>query len=73
MMVNILKLKGRIAENDMTLEEFAEAINIDNSTLWRKMKSNGDNFTIAEANRAVEVLNLSKNDAMDIFFAGIVA
>lgn len=72
-MVNLLKLKGRIAENDMTLEEFADAIDIDSSTLWRKMKSNGDTFSIAEANKAVEVLKLSRNDAMDIFFAGVVA
>lgn len=71
--MNLLKLKGKIAENDMTLKEFALAIGIDYSTLYRKMKNDGDTFLIKEANVIVEVLNLSQEDALNIFFTNNVA
>ena len=71
--MNLLKLRGKIAENDMTLEEFATAIGIDYSTLYRKMKNNGDTFSIKEANNIVEVLKLKQEEALSIFFVNHVA
>ena len=57
-MVNVSKLKGKIVEQ--------------NTTFYRKMKQNG-NFSIKEVNLIVSALNLSKDEAMAIFFSEIVA
>ena len=67
-MFNILKLKGKIVENGMTLESFSKAINMDKATFCRRLKQ-PEKFTIGEACRTVEVLHLTTQDALDIFFA----
>lgn len=71
-MVNVNKLKGKIAEEDITLNDLASALNMSYDTLNRRMK-NGDKFTVKEANGIVEYLGLSTEDAVAIFFAGSVA
>lgn len=64
--MNVLKLKGKIAENGMTQEEFAKATKIDRATLNRRLKRS-DSFTIGEVNRIVSVLKLTENEAVSIF------
>ena len=64
--MNIAKLKGIMVENGLTQDELARRIDMDRSTLNRRLKT-GESFTIGEANRITMVLNLSKEDAMDIF------
>lgn len=71
-MVNVSKLKGKIVERNTTQEELATTIGIDKSTFYRKMKQNG-NFSIKEVNLIVSALNLSKDEAMTIFFSETVA
>lgn len=71
-MVNVKKLKGKIAENDVSLNDLASALNMSYDTLNRRMK-NGDKFTIKEANCIVNYLRLSAEDTISIFFAGFVA
>jgi DNA-binding phage protein len=71
-MVDVSKLKGKIVERNTTQEELANKIGIDKSTFYRKMKQNG-NFSIKEVNLIVSTLNLSKDEAMSIFFSDIVA
>ena len=71
-MVDVSKLKGKIVERNTTQEELANKIGIDKSTFYRKMKQNG-NFSIKEVNLIVSALNLSKDEAMSIFFSEIVA
>nr|DAP66075.1 MAG TPA: Regulatory protein-modification, helix-turn-helix, transcriptional regulato, DNA [Caudoviricetes sp.] len=71
-MVDISKLKGKIVERNTTQEELASKIGIDKSTFYRKMKQNG-NFSIKEVNLIVSTLNLSKDEAMAIFFSETVA
>lgn len=70
-MSNIAKLKGKIAEKEMNQSQFAKAIGISRATISRKLQT-GD-FTIKEAERIVEVLNLNQEEAIDIFFSSIVA
>ncbi len=72
-MANVMKLKGKIAENGLTIEKTANMIGIDNSTFHRKMKNDGINFSIGEANKLVEILKLTQEEAMVIFFNDIVA
>ena len=71
-MVNISKLKGKIVECNTTQEELATTIGIDKSNFYRKMKQNG-NLSIKEVNLIVSALNLSKDEAMSIFFSETVA
>lgn len=71
-MVNVSKLKGKIVERDITQEELAKNIGITKSTFYRKMKQNG-NFSIKEVNLIVSSLNLTKDEAINIFFAETVA
>lgn len=71
-MVNVNKLRGKIAENDVSLNDLACELNMSYDTLNRRMK-NGDKFTIKEANSIVNYLHLSAEDAIAIFFADFVA
>lgn len=71
-MVDVSRLKGKIVERNTTQEELANKIGIDKSTFYRKMKRNG-NFSIKEVNMIVSTLNLSKDEALFIFFSESVA
>lgn len=72
-MVNIMKLKGKIVENGMNISSLADEMGIDRATLYRRMNRDGETFTIKEANQICEILNLSKEEAMAIFFTNDVA
>lgn len=67
-MVNINKLKGAIVEKDTTQEALAAEMGIDRSTFYRKIKAGG-NFTIGEAKQIVDLLGLTTDEAVSIFFA----
>lgn len=66
--MNINKLKGKIVEEGMNVETLAERIGIDRSSMYRKL-NNFEKITIGEANKIKAVLNLSNEDATDIFLA----
>lgn len=71
-MVNVNKLKGKIVEKGLTVEEVANQIGIDRSSLYRKMNE-PDKITIKDANQLVEVLEITGQEAVAIFFNQIVA
>lgn len=71
--VNVNKLKGKIVERGMSVETLAQSIKIDKSTLYRKLNSEGETFTIKEANLICAVLELSGQEATAIFFSQYVA
>ena len=66
--MNINKLKGKIVEKGLNIEQVADMIGVDRSTFYRKM-NNADKITIGEAARIKDALMLSDNDAYDIFLA----
>ena len=68
MVVNTAKLKGKIIERGNTQENVANAIGMDRTTFYRKLKDGGDKFTIGEIHRIVSAVPLSKDEAIDIFF-----
>ena len=72
-MTNINKLRGKIVENGYTVERFSEALGINNATMHRKLGTNGEGFTIGEANKIVTLLKLSPEEALAIFFTNLVA
>lgn len=72
-MVNINKLKGKMVECGMNVEKLSDKIGVDKSTLYRKLSTNGENFTIKEANLIAKELNLTYSEVNSIFFANEVA
>ena len=61
------KFKYFLNVNSLTMKELAERININQSTLYRKIGNNGD-FSREEIGRIKKELNLSDEEAMKIFF-----
>lgn len=72
-MVKINKIKGKIVENESSIEDLATFMGVDKSTLYRKFSNSGETLSIKEANAIMAFLNLSKEEAADIFFAPDVA
>ena len=64
--MNILKLKGLIVANGMNVEQLADGIGIDRSSMYRKLNS-FDKITIGEAQKIKEFLNMSDEQAYEIF------
>lgn len=72
-MVNINKLRGKIIENGLSVKDLADNLEMDRSTLYRKMNSEGDTMTIGDAMKISKVLNLTLEDVNSIFFSDFVA
>ncbi|MCI7693550.1 helix-turn-helix domain-containing protein [Veillonella caviae] len=72
-MVNILKLKGKLIENGMTIKDLAKVINVNESTVYRKFNNNGDTITIKEAELISVALKLNRDEINSIFFVDVVA
>lgn len=70
MIVNTNKLKGKLSEKAVTQELVADLMGIDKTTFYRKMKNGGSGFTIGEIHKMTDVIPLSKDEAVDIFFNG---
>ena len=66
MCTNMAKLKGKIAECGMTQEEVAERLGV-GSTFSRKMKADGLSFTVEQMHKLVEILNMTPQEAIQIF------
>lgn len=65
--MNVPKLKGKMIEKGYNVDRLAEKMNIDRSSLYRKL-NNGEKFTIGEAQKIKNTLGLTKDDASAIFF-----
>lgn len=64
--MNINKLKGKIVEKEMNVESLAAIIGVDRSSLYRKL-NNGEKLTIGEAIKIKSALELSNEEACEIF------
>ena len=67
MSTNMDILRGKMVERRVSPEDMAKNLNIDISTFYRKMKSEGINFTVGQMHKIVEVLNLTSEEAASIF------
>ena len=72
-MMNVNKLRGKIVEKGYNVERLANEVGMDKSSLYRKLNNKGETLTIREANLICEVLELSTEEAVAIFFTGNVA
>lgn len=65
--VDANELNGKIAERNTTKEAIADAIGINRSTFYRRLKTS--TLTIRDIHGICDVLSLSKSEAIDIFLA----
>ena len=71
-LVDVDKLRKKIAENKLNIASIANRIGIDRATFYRKLSGKGMNFTIREADMIAKELLLNKDEAVCIFFGKIV-
>lgn len=62
------KLRAKIIEEEMNVEELAEIVGISAPTLYRKLRA-PLKMTIGDAIRIKDVLGLTDEEALDIFLA----
>lgn len=72
-MTDMMKLRGVMAGKGITQEKLAEIIGIDRTTLIRKMKNDGLQFTVEEVQKIASALALTAQEVLDIFFTIKVA
>lgn len=70
-MLDVQKLKGKIVEKGMSVETVSADLGINPATFYRKLKNNS--FEIREADKLIEILALSGEEATAIFFSDSVA
>lgn len=68
-MVAMNKLRARMVEAGVSVQELAERIGMDKSTLYRRISGNGEDFTIHEIDDIKTALQLDSSEAVQIFFA----
>lgn len=66
-MFNKAKFKYFLDVNSCSMKELADRINMNPSTLYRKIGKNGD-FSREEIAKIKKELNISDSEAMEIFF-----
>lgn len=69
MATNMQLLKAKIRERAMTQAQVAAAIGMDESTLSRKLKTDGLSFSIGEMHKLAALLQLTAEEATRIFLA----
>lgn len=68
-MINILKLKGRLKEKNLTQEKMAKLMEIHPSTLNKKLNNEtGEHLTIEEVNQIKKILDIPLNEVNLYFF-----
>ena len=72
-MTNVKKLRGKMVEKNITIENLAKRLGMNRSTLYRKLNKDADTLLVKEANAIVTELGLSADEAMAIFFSQFVA
>ncbi len=71
--VNVNLLKAKLVERGLNISSLAKMIGLDKATLYRKLQNGGSGLLVKEANAIVVVLELSVQEAIEIFFARNVA
>lgn len=66
-MLNILKLKGKIAENGLNITSLAKEIGLNRDTLYRRLANDGEKLTLDDIKKICGVLKINKEDTLDIF------
>jgi len=65
--MNVRKFMGKLVEKDMSVESISAKLGLNRSTVYRKLKNAGLNFTVGEMHMIVSIMGLTKEEAIDIF------
>ena len=71
-MVDTRLLRIKIEEKRTNISEIASKMGIDKATLYRRI-ANSETFSIGEVGKIAEILNLTHDEAVSIFFSHEVA
>lgn len=71
-MVDTTLLRKKISDCNMNISDMAAAMNVDKATLYRRIAA-PESFTIGEALKIAEILQLPHHDSVAIFFSDTVA
>ena len=66
-MVNPDLLRGKIVERKTSIAEVAMQMGVDKATLYRRI-ADSESFTIGEVEKLTQILALSCDEAISIFF-----
>jgi hypothetical protein len=66
--MNFDKLRGKIAERNITYAKCADAINTSTTTFSKKMNQQGE-FSVSDINQLANFLELSQQEKLDIFLS----
>lgn len=72
-MVNVNKLKAKMIELGMNVEDLSLKIGMDKATFYRRLTARGETFSIKEADLISRELMLTKDEVNAIFFSQYVA
>lgn len=72
-MVDVRKLKSRIFEAGLTIPELANKMDMNPSTLYRKLKNDGEGLLVKDVDMIITIIDLPGGDINNIFFANRVA
>ena len=67
-MIKTSKLKERIQQSEFAISDISKLLGMHVSTFYRKLERGDKSFTIEEAKKISELLNLSYSEMNDIFF-----
>ena len=67
MKADMEKLKRFSKEKDISFATMAESIGVHLSTFYRKVESEGENFTIGEVHKMVANTPMTRTEAISIF------
>lgn len=67
--MNVRKFKGKMIELGLSMDDISRALGRNRSTVYRKLQNSGSHFTVGEASKLVEVLCLTKEEAVEIFLS----
>ena len=67
MPVDVERIKIRMNEMDLTVKDVVNALGIDESTYYRKMANSGKTFSVEQAQKLSILLDLTKQEASEIF------
>ena len=70
--MNANKIRGKIAENRMSVSEFCRAAGFSRATFDRKLNGESE-FDRYEIERIITILHLSDDETRSIFFENVVA
>lgn len=67
MVANKNKLRGKMAEHEVTVSKLAKALGLAEATIRLKTNNEKYEFTLSESAKIKELLNLSDSEYLDIF------